>query len=77
MNQLKKRGAEMNIEKTIKPNQSVSRVPEDHLCYIVSQGFNITDEQSYLSLISNPKYRCGHCDRQATSDRNLCVPKEL
>ncbi|MFC1794274.1 hypothetical protein ACFL3Q_11875 [Planctomycetota bacterium] len=49
----------------------------EHLCYIMSQGFHLTDEQSYMKLITDPKFCCGHCSRQAASDRNLCVPMEL
>ena len=45
-----------------------------HLCYIVSQGFNLTDEQSYRVLVEDPKFRCNHCGRTANSDQNLCVP---
>jgi hypothetical protein len=50
---------------------------EDHLCYIISQGFHLTDEQNYLALIANPKFCCIHCGRQAASNRNLCVPMKL
>jgi len=50
---------------------------EEHLCYIISQGFHLSDGQSYLALIAGPKFRCSHCGRQATSYRNLCIPVEL
>jgi hypothetical protein len=57
--------------------QNNRRMPEEHLCYIVSQGFHLADEQSYLALVTDPKFRCGHCGRQAAHDRNLCVPMGL
>jgi len=50
---------------------------KDHLCYIISQGFHLSDGQGYLALIAEPKFRCSHCGRQAASNRNLCVPMEL
>jgi hypothetical protein len=54
-----------------------SDLHDEHLCYIVSQGFNLTDEQDYLALIRNPAFRCRHCGRAARNGRNLCVPGPL
>jgi|GEM_PF-266296 len=48
-----------------------------HLCYLVSQGLNLSDEQEYKALIVDPKFRCGHCGRQANGNQSLCVPVEL
>lgn len=48
-----------------------------HLCYIISQGFNLSDEQEYRALVENARYRCDHCGRTAKSDANLCVPVPL
>lgn len=68
----------MNGKTTIAPDtKNNSGTPDEHLCYIVSQGFNVTDEQSYLELIAYPKFRCGHCGRRASSDGSLCVPMGL
>ena len=50
---------------------------DEHLCYLVSQGFNISDEQEFMALIEDAQYRCDHCGRHAKSDTNLCVPKHL
>jgi len=49
----------------------------EHLCYIISQGFNFSDKQQYDSLVNNPKFRCAHCERVANIDKNLCEPVEL
>ena len=73
----RKGGLEMNSRKTQMEMQSNSGTSEEHLCYIVSQGFHLTDEQSYLIMTSDSKFRCGHCGKQAVHDRNLCVPMEL
>jgi hypothetical protein len=49
----------------------------EHLCYIVSQGFDLADEPSYRALVTNPKFRCNHCGRKAASEKNLCVPGKV
>jgi hypothetical protein len=74
---LKKAGVEMNGKTIIIEKQSRYGTPEEHLCYIVSQGFHLTDAQNYSALIAKPKFHCNHCGRQAASTRNLCVPIEL
>jgi hypothetical protein len=50
---------------------------EEHLCYMVSQGFNLSDKQEYDSLIENPQFKCTHCKRAANNDKNLCGPDKL
>jgi len=49
----------------------------EHLCYLISQGFHLSDEQEFKALIENTQYRCNHCGRHAKSDANLCVPIPL
>jgi len=48
-----------------------------HLCYIVSQGFHLTDPQRYKTLVAQPRFKCGHCGRPAHLAENLCEPQEL
>ena len=67
----------MNGRTNQSKTQSSNELSEEHLCYIVSQGFNISDEESYLELIVEPRFRCEHCGRQAADNRNLCVPMVL
>jgi len=50
---------------------------EQHLCYIISQGFHLTDETEYQSLIKYPKFKCQKCNRLAASEINLCKPAKL
>ncbi len=52
-------------------------VHTEHLCYIISQGFHLTDKQQYKVLVEEPGYRCAHCGRTAKSGANLCVPVPL
>jgi hypothetical protein len=49
----------------------------EHLCYLISQGFNISDTQEFKALIEDAEYRCDHCGRHAKSYTNLCVPMHL
>ena len=49
----------------------------EHLCYLTSQGFHLSDEQEFRALIENAKFKCKHCGRQAKSNANLCVPAPL
>ncbi len=50
---------------------------EQHLCYIISQGFHLNDEAEYQVLIKNPKFKCQKCNRLAASKINLCKPEKL
>jgi len=52
-------------------------VHTEHLCYIISQGFHLTEKQQYKVLVEEPGYRCAHCGRTAKSNANLCVPVPL
>ncbi|MHC4205100.1 MAG: hypothetical protein ACYSTT_10655 [Planctomycetota bacterium] len=49
----------------------------EHLCYLMSQGFHLSDEQGFKALIEDAKYRCDHCGHHAKSEANLCVPMHL
>ena len=48
-----------------------------HLCYFISQGFHLTDEEKYKAMVSDPKFKCELCGRVAKSDKNLCEPVSL
>ena len=49
----------------------------EHLCYMVSQGFHISDEAEYEALVEGPRYCCHRCWRVAASETSLCVPVDL
>ena len=48
-----------------------------HLCYIVSQGFHLSDEAEYQALAKEPQFKCKQCGRVAKSENNLCKPVKL
>ena len=54
-----------------------SETHSEHLCYIISQGFHLSDVQQYNVLVEEPEYRCDRCGRTAKRDANLCVPVSL
>lgn len=54
-----------------------SELHKQHLCYIRSQGFHLSDEQEYKAIVEYAKYKCNHCGYTAKSDTNLCVPTPL
>jgi hypothetical protein len=70
----------MTTETTAQTNSECnckSGLHHEHLCYIISQGFDQSDKQEYDSLVENPKFRCEHCRRVANSDKNLCKPQQM
>lgn len=52
-------------------------VHTDHLCYMISQGFHLSDEEGYKALVEDPKFKCQRCGRTARNSANLCVPGHL
>ena len=48
-----------------------------HLCYIVSQGFHLSDEAEYQAMVKEPQFKCQRCGRAAKSENNLCKPVKL
>ncbi len=71
------RGPEM-ITTTVGHNtKCTSPLHSEHLCYLLSQGFNISDKKEFECLVDDPKFRCEHCGRTANNNNNLCEPNEL
>ena len=48
-----------------------------HLCYMISQGFDLSDEAEYQALVKEPQFKCQKCGRLAKSEINLCKPIKL
>lgn len=66
--------AEQNIQHN---TQCKSESFQQHLCYIVSQGFHLSNKEEYKAMVENPQFKCQHCGRVAGSDKNLCNPVKL
>ncbi len=54
-----------------------SELHSQHLCYFISRGFHLTDEEMYKAMVNPPEFKCEHCKRVAKSDKNLCEPVSL
>jgi hypothetical protein len=54
-----------------------SELHEQHLCYVMSQGFHLSDKECFKAIIDKPLYKCAHCGRRAHKAENLCEPVEL
>ena len=67
----------LSEDKTQHNVDCASQLHAQHLCYLLSQGFNLSDEQEYKALIEHQRFKCGHCCREANSSDNLCVPATL
>jgi hypothetical protein len=48
-----------------------------HLCYFVSYGYHINNEEDYKSLVEEPKFQCHFCGRTAHAAESLCMPMDL
>ncbi len=48
-----------------------------HLCYFVSFGHHVNNEEDYKSLVENPKYKCYFCGRPACCAESLCKPMKF
>ena len=48
-----------------------------HLCYFVSYGYHVDNEQDYKDLVEQPKFKCYFCGRTAHSSDSLCKPMNL
>jgi hypothetical protein len=66
--------AEENVQHN---TECKSELHSQHLCYFISQGFHLTDDEKYKALVSDPEFKCQHCGCVANSDKNLCEPVPL
>ena len=67
----------MSKPKTHSGGQDGSDFDDQHLCYLVSQGFHLSDEREFQALINKPRFQCRHCKQIANRAKNLCMPIEL
>ena len=50
---------------------------DNHLCFLMYEGFHYQKREEYKSLVQDAQYRCQQCGRTAKSDKNLCMPVAL
>lgn len=65
-------------EKNIRRNSGCESDSHDqHLCYMMSQGFHLSEPEEYQALVSQAAFKCGKCVRVAKNGKNLCKPVRL
>ena len=50
---------------------------DHHLCYIVSQGFHLSEPEDYHAMVIDPKFKCKNCGRVTNSEDCLCDPAQI
>lgn len=68
---------EMAEDKITHNSNCSSESHSEHLCYIVSQGFHLSNAAEYDALVKDAKFKCRHCGRLAGKANNLCEPIKL
>ncbi|UCC23771.1 MAG: hypothetical protein JSW23_09930 [Planctomycetota bacterium] len=54
-----------------------SDVHNEHLCFLMYDGFHLKEKEGYKQMVQDAQYRCENCGRTAKSDKNLCGPVAL
>ncbi len=49
----------------------------EHLCFLMYEGFHLKNKEAYKQMVQDANYRCQNCGRTAKRAENLCVPIEL
>jgi len=50
---------------------------DEHLCFLMYDGFHLRNKEAYKELVQNACFRCQNCGRTAKNDINLCAPIRL
>ncbi len=67
----------MAEEKITHNTECKSESHSKHLCYIVSQGFHLSNVEEYKALVKDAEFECRHCGRLAKNADSLCEPIRL
>jgi hypothetical protein len=50
---------------------------EEHLCYLMYQGYHYENREKYKELVQGAEFICTNCGRTAKDQKNLCAPSKL
>lgn len=50
---------------------------EEHLCYLMYNGFHNDHKEEYKNMVQDAQYRCEFCSRTAKEAKHLCKPVKL
>ena len=65
-------------EQTMTSNETcLGDVYNEHLCFLICDGFYETDKDAFRAMVQDAQYRCTICGRTARSEKNLCDPVAL
>ena len=64
-------------EKMTNVESCVNDVYNEHLCFLICDGFYETDKATFRAMVQDAQYRCQICGRTAKSEKNLCYPIAL
>jgi hypothetical protein len=67
----------MAEEKASHNESCESDLHNDHLCFLMCEGFHFKEKEAYKAMVQNAQYRCQNCGRTAESESNLCAPIAL
>jgi len=48
-----------------------------HLCFLMHEGYHLSNKQGYRELVQDAQFRCQQCGRTAKSAGSLCDPIAL
>jgi hypothetical protein len=48
-----------------------------HLCFLMCDGFHYSHPAEYKAMVQNAEYRCQNCSRTAKEAAHLCEPIKL
>jgi len=67
----------MAEEKSAHNESCTSDVHNEHLCFLMCEGFHYKNKDAYKEMVQDAQYRCQNCGRTAKSEKNLCEPVAL
>lgn len=54
-----------------------TKAHEQHLCYLMYEGYHYSNREEYKALVQNAQFICQNCGRTAVNEKNLCAPAKL
>ena len=67
----------MTQEKMANIESCASDLYNEHLCFLICDGFYETGKEAFKAMVQDAEYRCQICGRTAKSQKNLCDPVAL
>ena len=67
----------MSEEKIANNESCTSDVYNEHLCFLICDGFYETNKVAFRAMVQDAQYRCTICGRTAKNKKNLCDPVAL